>query len=285
MSDVYVLNRNCEMIGSGAFGKVYKSGAYAVKLFNDNSGDEEMQAIDILKKIEAPASLFSLAEWRDLIHFKNDVYRGLVMQYANSNAHLESLHSPFVGLSYMLKVMDPVMKSVLEASLYLRRRGYVHADIKLSNILVQLENGCISSVKLSDFSFVAPLCKKVRRFDMSQFCIYRHHSQFTDNYEKNESFELSESHENWSLGVCILDLARRGNPCACGCTDNRADVSGHKDTARRFASAEHRRRHIVSIMCSFKAATVDMCSNESVNSVVTSSCDTYTKDALRLCGF
>ena len=51
MSDVYVLNKNCEMIGSGAFGKVYKSGTYAVKLFNDNCGDEEKRAIDIRKLV------------------------------------------------------------------------------------------------------------------------------------------------------------------------------------------------------------------------------------------
>ena len=292
---MHTLYNNSEIIGMGTFGTIYRHGKYAIKIFKNNKdGEKERRAHEALSKIKAPCAFFIKAEWISTLNFKNSLHGAIKMPYMNSNAHLDSLNTQICGMLYVVKIMDPILKAITKAVKFLALHNYSHGDLKLSNVLTNWDESGISSVKVSDYSNVCRLGVTQKCYPLNQFCIYRHYSQFLEetflNSRKKTTFNVCIDHDKWSLCICIVDLARQGHQCSCGCTDNRIFEAQHLKTAKNFRSKEFRMLHVVNVLDEFelRMKNAQSCQMQKglkqvEQTVISNICDTYKRDALLLC--
>lgn len=279
----YVLHDFSETIGRGSYGTVYREGKHAIKLFlSHDHGEIERISNSVLHGIKAPSALFVLAEWLQIISYKGTICPGLKMECMHSNAHHESTKPRFHGLSYIYHVFDPVLKCVIGAVRFLADNGYAHGDIKLSNVLIKFNSAGISSVKLSDYSFLSKIGTRHQCYPLTQFCMYRHFNQFVFS-ESCNVYTTSLKHEHWSIAMCIVDLAKQGIQCSCKCTDNKEDFILHKTTALNFQNIEFKQMHIINVIDEFSTRQKQAISNESEILRIQEICNSYKNDALRLC--
>lgn len=281
---MYVLHDLSEIIGHGSFGTVYRDGKYAIKVFSSHKhGDIERESNLILLKLKAPSNLFLVGEWLQIIKIKGMIYPGIKMPCMHSNAYSESVKPRYHGLAYITKLFDPVMKAVVEAVLFLSNHGYAHGDVKLSNVLIRFDKVGALEIQLSDYSFLCKIGTRHECFPLSQFCMYRHFTQFSLTNGVPGVYITNEEQERWSLAMCIVDLARQGVACSCNCTDNKLNFDLHQQTAVKFRNAKNRLQHIENVLNEFKTRQTKLQTSKSDVIKINEICERYKQNAMNLC--
>ena len=281
---MYVLHDLSEIIGRGSFGTVYRDGKYAIKTFlSHKHGDVERESNSILMQLNAPSNLFLVGEWLQIIKIKESICSGIKMPCMHSNAYTESVKPRYHGLTYITKLFDPVMKAIVEAGMFLSNNGYTHSDIKLSNVLIRFDKTDALNIQLSDYSFLCKIGTRHECFPLSQFCMYRHFTQFSLTSSDEDVYISNEDHEKWSIAMCIVDLAKQGMACSCNCTDNKLEFDLHQQTALKFRNATNRLQHIENVLNEFKTRQTKLQTYESDVVKINEVCENYKKNAISLC--
>ena len=141
-----------EELGSGAFGWVYKASdplgrIVAVKVLKPGLADDPVTLERFRREALAGGELFNSHIATILDFDESDGRRFLVMRYVEG-VSLDNLIQQKGQLSWVEAL--PIIGQVAEALDYAHQRGYVHRDVKPSNILVSPKDGAV----LTDFGLV-----------------------------------------------------------------------------------------------------------------------------------
>ena len=137
-----------ELLGKGTMGEVYlskKDGSnrfYATKKIDKKKADRPqvrkyfINEITLLRELKHP-KIISLA---DIIQTGSHYY--IVMDYCNGGSLLKCLkkYKKLYKKPFSEKIVQYLMKQIVSGLKYIHRRGIIHRDIKLDNILVKFYN-------------------------------------------------------------------------------------------------------------------------------------------------
>ena len=159
-----------QLLGKGSFGKVYlgkKNGTlYAIKRLEkgQNAENNLKNEIGILKGIKHK-NIINLVE---AITSTNHHY--IITEYCNGGTLTQCLlkYIQINGRAFPEGIVQYLMRQIVDAIKYLHKKGIIHRDIKLDNILVHFENEydkqnlnmLKATIKLIDFgesNYLGPL--------------------------------------------------------------------------------------------------------------------------------
>ena len=184
------------MIGRGAFGKVniglniLTGRIVAIKSFNKKNLLNEKAKKKILYETNLMRGLYHPAVTKILETFETDKYMLIIMEYI-SGGNLQS----FVKKRRKLceKTAKILFSQLIQGIKYIHSKGIVHRDIKLENILLDLNN----IVKICDFG-VGKLTKKGQKlFDQCGTPVY-----MAPEIIKGDGYEGFPV-DIWSAGVAL----------------------------------------------------------------------------------
>jgi serine/threonine-protein kinase 11 len=180
-------------LGEGATSKVYlaidkESGKrYAAKAIcvGHNSGAASLEReINMLRSLDHP-NIVKLAE---VLHRRDRNIAYLVMEYAQ--------YGSLKGKQLRESEVASVFGQILSALMYLHEKGFVHQDVKPSNILL-FENG---TAKLGDFGIG-------HSFESADLVIGSPAYQAPEVFDEPAADDDPSKEDIWSLGVAIYESA------------------------------------------------------------------------------
>lgn len=203
LTDKYTIN---ELIGSGAFSEVHRcihnrtNKSFAMKIMNknklidNNSYDvmrEELHTLNILKLGNHP----NIITIKDI--YEDDINVYIITEYVKYGDLLGIVcGQPRLTQNDIIKIL----KQMLSSLEYLHNFGYIHRDIKLENILSDLDY----NIKLTDFG----LSRNLFVEDITTM-------SGTLTYVAPEVIlgqKQTELIDVWSLGICIHILYKGHSP-------------------------------------------------------------------------
>ena len=211
-----------KLIGKGSFGEVYltKKENYpkilATKRIDLNSDKTQNMAkylnyeITIMKELDHP-NIIKLIEF---IQSKNHIY--VVMEYCNGGMLSECLKKS--GGTFPVKIIQYIMRQIVEALKYIHSKNIIHRDIKLDNILVNfkkkedlLNNNLLEAqIKIIDFGLairLGPTKKYTDTFIGSPIHMDPHIlGVFDENGKMGELQKYNEKADIWSLGSICYEM-------------------------------------------------------------------------------
>jgi tRNA A-37 threonylcarbamoyl transferase component Bud32 len=203
LKDKYTI---CELIGKGAFSEVYRcihnrtNKSFAIKIMNKNNlinlnsydnVKEELHILNILKLGNHP----NIITIKDI--YEDDINVYVITEYIESGDLLEIvIGKPRLSEQNIIKIL----KQMLNSLEYLHNFGYIHRDIKLENILSDLDY----NIKLTDFG----LSKNLFTEDITLM-------SGTLPYVAPEIISGKKQTgliDVWSLGICMHILYKGNSP-------------------------------------------------------------------------
>lgn len=145
-----------EKIGTGGFGEIYKvTGNYdteAVIKFGDDQLVTEYSMYNILSKI-IPKNIPKCYEYGKCM-FNNQKYYYIIIEYINMSLcdQKNSLHN-FISKENIIPIYMNIFNELIDIINIIHQYGFIHKDIKPSNILIKQVNGIYIPV-LIDFGLL-----------------------------------------------------------------------------------------------------------------------------------
>jgi len=183
-----------EVLGEGTFGKV-RLGRYRPT--------SQLVAIKAVERIHAPIVIREIETWRHLRHphiaelyevIITDNKIHMVMEYAQGGEVFQRLSTNGPCTE---QESAKIIGQVVDAIQYCHEKNYIHRDLKLENVLLDL-NG---NVKLIDFGFT-------RKYDKSKlldtFC---GSTAYAAPEMINAEKYMGPSVDIWSIGIMLYTLA------------------------------------------------------------------------------
>ena len=158
-----------KLLGKGSFGEVYLTSKtnnpklLATKRIDIKSPKNQKMLsylnyeISIMKELSHP----NIIKLYDFIPTRNHYY--VIMEYCNGGSLSDCLKK--YGNPFPVKVIQYLMRQIIEGLVHIHSKSIVHRDIKLDNILVNFNsnndlkklNLLASEVKIIDFGFAKKL--------------------------------------------------------------------------------------------------------------------------------
>ena len=209
-----------KLLGKGSFWEVYLTSKtnnpklLATKRIDIKSQKNQRMLsylnheISIMKELSHP----NIIKLYDFIPTRNHYY--VIMEYCNGGSLCDCLKK--YGKPFPVKVIQYLMRQIIEGLIHIHSKSIVHRDIKLDNILVNFNsnndlkklNLLASEVKIIDFGFA----KKLRPggantivetpINMPPTII----KGFQENGEIGQLKKYSEKADIWSLGVTCYQM-------------------------------------------------------------------------------
>ncbi|KAL4510019.1 hypothetical protein ABPG72_010212 [Tetrahymena utriculariae] len=204
-----------ELIGQGAYGRVYKgfvksSGKFiAIKEMKEEMmlGDD---AHSLLESICKEIQLLKQLSHKNIVN-----YIGSKKQEGSVYIYME--YMPGGSISEMLKkyggfdeeVIQKFVKQLLEGLIYLHSKGVIHRDLKGANILSDGQG----NVKLADFG-AARNIENILQYSLSQseFCNSIKGSLYWMAPELIKNEKHGRRIDVWSLGCTVIEMASAQHP-------------------------------------------------------------------------
>ena len=145
-----------EKIGTGGFGEIYKvTGNYdteAVIKFGDNQLVTEYSMYNILSKI-IPKNIPKCYDYGECM-FNNQKYYYIIIEYISMSLcdQVNSLHN-FIKKENIIPIYMNIFNELVDIINKIHQYGFIHKDIKPSNILIKQVNGIYIPV-LIDFGLL-----------------------------------------------------------------------------------------------------------------------------------
>lgn len=191
-----------ELLGSGAFGTVYKALTnhgifFAVKEVSLLGGKERF--LQLQKEIE----IYSRFEHENIVR-----YIGTDKEYEKLYVFLElmpngSLETLYEEKSLTDSEVSTITRQILSALKFLHDQNVLHRDIKCANILV----GERGSVKLADFGWAKDTNK-----DAAKSSVGTPLYMAPEVVRSENEFSYGSAADIWSLGCTVLEMLTRKPP-------------------------------------------------------------------------
>jgi cyclin-dependent kinase len=209
--------RRTEILGQGAYGKVYKGQdlrtgqIVALKKALASSEEEgipptSLREISILKSISECEFIVKLL---DIVNTKTKTGKGIlyiVFQYLDYDLKAFMVSTKGKGNGLSNKISKEFCFQLLIGIKYCHKKGIMHRDLKPQNLLI--ENG--SKLKIADFGLSRNFSIPIGKFT---------HEVVTLWYRSPEILLGAKCYSTpidlWSIG-CILVEMLTGRPCFCG---------------------------------------------------------------------
>ena len=193
----YVIDAKTDVIGTGAFGKVYKThrkhnrrSMVAIKVLDKRQIKTDIKTIideiAILSKLDHP----NIVKYFETYDDRNFLF--LVMEYINGEELLGMVKNRYEGQGMPEAVAANYLRQILLAVNYCHGQGIVHRDIKPTNIMVT-KNG---TIRLIDFGLATVNTATLRT------------RTGTPSYMAPEVLEghYGPQCDMWSIGVMLYQL-------------------------------------------------------------------------------
>ena len=211
-----------KLLGKGSFGEVYlTSKGYDPKLLATKRIDLKSNKsknmikylnyeISIMKELDHP-NIIKLIEF---IRSQNHIY--VVMEYCNGGMLSDCLKK--YGGTFPIKIIQYIMRQVVDALKYIHSKNIIHRDIKLDNILVDfknkedlLNNNLLGAqIKIIDFGLairLGPTKKYTDTFIGSPIHMDPHIlGVFDEDGKMGELQKYNEKADIWSLGSICYEM-------------------------------------------------------------------------------
>ena len=184
------------MIGRGAFGKVnlglnvLTGRVVAIKSFNKENITNEVSKKKILYETNLMRNLRHPSITRILETFESEKYMLIIMEYI-SGGNLQSFVKKRRKLSE--KTAKILFKQIMDGIKYIHSQNIVHRDIKLENILIDLNN----NIKICDFGVGKMIKSNILLHDQCGTPVY-----MAPEIIKNEGY-VGFPVDIWSAGVSL----------------------------------------------------------------------------------
>ena len=116
-----------------------------------------------------------------------------------------------------IRLADSILRQLLDALLFLHKRGIVHGDVKLENIMCNLtknESGEIDGICcfLGDFSTTA-MCNYITLYDFATFRSKEPRSELLDNifFDKSKNITHKMQSDLWAIGLLVVSFLMKGH--------------------------------------------------------------------------
>jgi serine/threonine protein kinase len=212
------------LVGSGAFGKVYKSfnqidnNIYAIKKtpVTKESIKYALQEIRILSKLNHSNVVQYFSSWAELSKSEyNDESDEIVIKHPYSKCYylhlqMEYCNSDLKCFLEMRKQLDlqqskHIFTQILNGVKYIHDQGIIHRDIKPANILIKtIGNQFI--VKISDFGLGKVLAKNFSDAEILTECTTYAGTELYASPEQYNGKSYSFSTDIYSLGIILFEL-------------------------------------------------------------------------------
>ncbi|KAL4466837.1 hypothetical protein ABPG74_010434 [Tetrahymena malaccensis] len=204
-----------ELIGQGAYGRVYKGFVKSTgKFLAIKEMKEEMMLGDdahsLLESICKEIQLLKQLSHKNIVN-----YIGSKKQEGSVYIYME--YMPGGSISEMLKkyggfdeeVIQKFVKQLLEGLIYLHSKGVIHRDLKGANILSDGQG----NVKLADFG-AARNIENILQYSLSQseFCNSIKGSLYWMAPELIKNEKHGRRIDVWSLGCTVIEMASAQHP-------------------------------------------------------------------------
>jgi hypothetical protein len=230
------MEASSSLLGRGSFGTVYRQGNFAVKSMAVDAVVENWEEIDILTRLSHPAlctaTNVSLCQTR-VATAREWPKTQLKITMPLADCHLKQyVKNKKPSLSSLLHIW----RDLLSGLSFLHSSGYLHLDIKPSNILLRGQTAMLADFGLAKAMF--PGWDRASSF-----------TRITYTYRPPENFTVDEYDtwsDIWSLGMTMLVTLNEGKEIlTSGCTKKQVQ----KFTEGCFGSPDARKRTISFYLC------------------------------------
>ena len=236
-----------EALGHGAFGEVYKlvnkkTGIYyAVKVMR--VGDKEQRDIKRFKSFRNEIYTLARSKHRNIIqlfgHCLVDDFCFMIMEFATNGDLKQRIYNKYSKMNRGCdeKEAKDYFVQISNALYFVHKKGLIHGDLKLENVLVTHENGK-DVLKVSDFGCARIGYKEekgeIRQKDRAVGTVtYMAPEQLRVYLAKNLNRPDLTKHGNsynpqradvWSLGICLYRMLANKSPFEYNKRDDVASV-------------------------------------------------------------
>ena len=170
------------IIGVGTYGTLYDLDKYCIKIFKegrDRSFFREFFNLVTLRKI------IGVSELHDILLPIDNNYYGLVF-----TKYKCTLKDWINNTKYSHTFNDKleILKGIIEILQQIHNSGFIHADLKLENIMLSFDN----KVKIIDWGLSGPIGHALIKYT-------------TDNYNSHKKLN-HYSHDIYSLGIIFIEI-------------------------------------------------------------------------------
>ncbi|KAL4477442.1 hypothetical protein ABPG74_002592 [Tetrahymena malaccensis] len=181
-----------------AFDTIFEKQVVVKKIFKNKLDDYQIEQARIECQIACNVNHFNLC--KGYYSYENDEEFGIFMEYVDDAEYLvekiENSHSP---IKNELKMKSYVL-DILEGLKQIHTEGYVHLDIKLSNLYcIRKEIEGVRRVKVGDFG----LCHKVDEKTGLAYVKYNCGTFGFKAPEIKDNSYVSQKADMWSLGMVL----------------------------------------------------------------------------------
>ncbi|KYQ96811.1 putative protein serine/threonine kinase [Tieghemostelium lacteum] len=198
VSDVKKKVKFGDLVGKGAFGKIYEAQyekkKVAIKVVPYSNPKEQhavLTEIGFLSKCKHP----NILQYKHSVLYNSDLF--LITEFLQGGTLEQAVASPHVWKESQIGYIG---KEILKAIEYLHDRKLIHRDLKSANIMITV-NG---EIKIIDFG----LCASVEKGS-------QHHmvgSPYWMAPEMVRGENISYPCDIWSFGICMLELLNKKPP-------------------------------------------------------------------------
>jgi serine/threonine protein kinase len=183
-------------IGDGAIGTVFlakyrPSGHYYVlKLVEYQHYNTVIPGLDLSMELDHPNLMKCYGYFSEMMGNKKQII--VIMEYIKGQELFDIVVRR--DREYRTRNMKTILQQITDGLLYLHRKGYVHQDIKLENIMLTYKN----KIKIIDYDFLVDINN-----------IYRNYRCGTPSYCSPEIIRKETPHRKndlWALGVSMYSF-------------------------------------------------------------------------------